>query len=93
MSRREQRAGFDHAAAGREARRFFNQLWAGSDPWDLDTSDFEQRRYARQLALLAGRRYRRALEIGCAGGSFTRQLLEDGKPGRILAFQCVRLNT
>jgi SAM-dependent methyltransferase len=70
----ERHPGFDRLAAGREARRFFNELWSESDPWDLDTSDFEQRRYARQLALLGGRRYRRALEIGCAGGSFTRRL-------------------
>ena len=65
---------FDRVAAGREARRFFDQLWSGSDPWDLDTSEFEQQRYARQFGLIEGRRYRRALEIGCASGSFTRQL-------------------
>jgi SAM-dependent methyltransferase len=74
LARRGRGPGFDHRAAGREARRFFDELWSGSDPWDLDRSDFEQRRYARQLALLGGRRYRRALEIGCGGGSFTRQL-------------------
>jgi SAM-dependent methyltransferase len=66
--------GFDRAAAGNEARRFFDKLWSESDPWNLDASDFDQRRYARQLALLGGRRYSRALEIGCGGGSFTRRL-------------------
>jgi SAM-dependent methyltransferase len=81
LSRGERRPGFDQIAAGREARRFFDELWADSDPWDLDTSDFEQRRFARQLALLGGRRYRRALEIGCGGGSFTR----------LLAPQCAEL--
>jgi predicted TPR repeat methyltransferase len=30
----------------------------------------------RQLELLSDRRYRRALEIGCASGSFTRRLAE-----------------
>jgi SAM-dependent methyltransferase len=64
--------GFDRAAAGDEAQRFFDELWCDSDPWDLDASEFEQRRFARQLALLDGRRYRRGLEIGCGGGSFTR---------------------
>ena len=64
--------GFDRAAAGDEAQRFFDELWSDSDLWDLDASEFEQRRFAHQLALLDGRRYRRGLEIGCGGGSFTR---------------------
>jgi SAM-dependent methyltransferase len=69
-----QQPGFDRAAVASEARRFFDELWSESDPWDLDASEFEQGRYARQLALLETRRYRRGLEIGCAGGSFTRLL-------------------
>jgi SAM-dependent methyltransferase len=69
-----ERRGFDRAAAGDEARRFFDELWSDSDPWELEGSEFEQRRFARQLALLEARRYRRALEIGCGGGSFTRLL-------------------
>jgi SAM-dependent methyltransferase len=67
-------AGFDRAAAGDAARAFFDRLWAESDPWQLDSSELDQRRYARQLELLAGRRYERALEIGCAAGAFTRKL-------------------
>jgi SAM-dependent methyltransferase len=67
---------FDRAAVGRRARRFFDELWAESDPWGLDDSDLDQRRYARQLELLGDRRYGRALEIGCAAGSFTRGLAE-----------------
>jgi SAM-dependent methyltransferase len=65
---------FDRGAAGREARRFFDELWSESDPWALDDSELDQRRYRRQAELLADRRYSRALEIGCAGGSFTRAL-------------------
>jgi SAM-dependent methyltransferase len=65
---------FDRGAAADQARRFFDGLWADSDPWELEGSEFEQRRYARQLALLETGRYRRALEIGCGGGSFTRLL-------------------
>jgi 2-polyprenyl-3-methyl-5-hydroxy-6-metoxy-1,4-benzoquinol methylase len=65
---------FDRAAAGQRARAFFDELWAESDPWSLDDSDLDQRRYARQLELLGDRRYGRALEIGCASGSFTRGL-------------------
>jgi SAM-dependent methyltransferase len=66
---------FDRAAAGARARRFFDDLWSESDPWSLDDSELDQRRYARQLELLADRRYHRALEIGCASGSFTRRLV------------------
>lgn len=66
--------GFDRASAGDHARSFFDRLWAESDPWELDSSELDQRRYARQLELLAGRRYERALEIGCGAGSFTRRL-------------------
>ena len=61
-------------AAGRTAREFFEGLWTEKDPWDLDTSELDQRRYARQLELLSGRRYGRALELGCGAGSFTRHL-------------------
>jgi SAM-dependent methyltransferase len=67
-------SGFDRAAADDRARGFFDRLWAESDPWRLDESELDQRRYERQLELLTGRRYQRALEIGCAGGSFTRRL-------------------
>ena len=70
----DEKPGFDRAAAGAEARRFFDDLWSDSDPWELEGSEFEQRRFARQLALLEGRRYGRALEIGCGGGAFTRLL-------------------
>jgi SAM-dependent methyltransferase len=69
-----ERRGFDRTAAAAEARRFFDELWSDPDPWELEGSEFEQRRFARQLALLEGRRYQRALEIGCGGGSFTRML-------------------
>jgi SAM-dependent methyltransferase len=68
------RRGHDRISAAREARAFFEGLWAQSDPWDLETSDLDQRRYARQLALLADRRYGRALELGCGAGSFSRHL-------------------
>lgn len=66
--------GFDAAAAGAQSRRFFDELWVDGDPWRLDASELDQRRYRRQLELLADRRYGRALEVGCAGGSFTRLL-------------------
>jgi SAM-dependent methyltransferase len=64
----------DRQTAGRTARAFFDELWAEKDPWDLETSELDQRRYARQLALLSDRRYARVLELGCGAGSFTRHL-------------------
>lgn len=68
-------AGFDpQDAAGAEARRFFEELWSMGDPWDLETSALDRRRYERQIELLSDRRYGRTLEIGCAAGAFTRLL-------------------
>lgn len=57
-----------------KAEAFFEKLWEKGDPWSLETSAFERAKYERQLAMLAGRRYPRALEIGCGAGSFTRFL-------------------
>lgn len=59
---------------GRKAQAFFEELWKRGDPWDLESSEFEQAKYARQLAILDGRRYECALEIGCGAGLFTRLL-------------------
>jgi 2-polyprenyl-3-methyl-5-hydroxy-6-metoxy-1,4-benzoquinol methylase len=66
----------DRADADGRAAAYFNELWRGGDPWDLEASEFERAKYDAQLALLdAGdRRYGRALEIGCAAGAFTRRL-------------------
>jgi len=57
-----------------KARAFFEDLWKRGDPWEFKTSDFERDKYARQFAMLQGRRYARALEIGCGNGCFTRLL-------------------
>ena len=53
---------------------FFDDLWKRGDPWELESSDFEQGKYRRQWQMLGGRRYARALEIGCGAGWFTRFL-------------------
>jgi 2-polyprenyl-3-methyl-5-hydroxy-6-metoxy-1,4-benzoquinol methylase len=68
----------DRADADVRAVAYFNELWRGGDPWDLETSPFERAKYDAQLALIdaGGRRYGRALEIGCAAGAFTRWLAE-----------------
>jgi predicted TPR repeat methyltransferase len=58
--------------AGRKASTFFDDLWQHGDPWELETSDFEQARYAHKLSMVQSRRYERVLEIGCGAGQFTR---------------------
>ena len=64
----------DRELISRKTQAFFEELWKGGDPWDLQTSEFEQRRCARLLEVLSARRYGKALEIGCAAGVFTRLL-------------------
>jgi 2-polyprenyl-3-methyl-5-hydroxy-6-metoxy-1,4-benzoquinol methylase len=57
-----------------KAQSFFEELWKRGDPWEFETSEFEQRRCARLLEILSGRRYAKVLEIGCGAGFFTRLL-------------------
>ncbi len=59
-----------------KARSFFEELWKQGDPWDIESSEFERRRCDRLLELLSGRRYAKALDIGCAAGIFTRLLAQ-----------------
>jgi SAM-dependent methyltransferase len=67
----------------RKAEAFFEELWKRGDPWHLESSEFEQAKYARQLEMIAGRRYERALEIGCGNGCFSRLLA--GAADRVVA--------
>ena len=46
----------------------------GTDPYHYATSPYELARFERMSALIAGRRFRSALEVGCAEGHFTRTL-------------------
>ena len=57
-----------------KAEAFFEDLWKQGDPWEFETSAFERDKYARQFAILQGRRYARVLEIGCGNGCFTRRI-------------------
>jgi SAM-dependent methyltransferase len=66
----------DRESNHRKIQSFFEELWQRGDPWDLETSEFEQRRCARLLEILSARRYAKALEIGCAAGVFTRLLAQ-----------------
>lgn len=54
---------------------YFSSMYARDpDPWGFDTTWYERRKYALTLAALPDRRYRRALEAGCANGSLTELL-------------------
>ena len=66
-----------------KARSFFDDLWMRGDPWELESSDWEQDRYSRLLAMLDKPRYGRVLEIGCGAGTFTRHLA--GRADEVLA--------
>jgi SAM-dependent methyltransferase len=56
-------------------REYFEDLYAQSpDPWGFETSPYERKKYERTLDVLQGRRYRRALEVGCSIGVFTTML-------------------
>jgi len=57
-----------------KAQTYFDELWSRGDPWELETSEFEHKRYARLLEILKQPRYERVLEIGCGSGTFTRLL-------------------
>ena len=59
------------------AKKYFEDIYSTPDPWKL-SSEFEQKKFSRQLALIENALPRAAtiLEIGCAEGAFTRMLAE-----------------
>jgi predicted TPR repeat methyltransferase len=59
----------------RLGREYFEGLYAESDdPWNFEASEYEQNKYARTLAVLGERTFRRALEAGASIGVFTEML-------------------
>lgn len=53
----------------------FEQIYAArEDPWDYESSAYEQAKYAHTLAAIGDGPFARALEIGCSIGVFTAQL-------------------
>jgi SAM-dependent methyltransferase len=56
---------------------YFDAMYAASsDPWQLDTRWYEQRKYAITLSVLPRGRYRHAFEPGCSIGTLTERLTE-----------------
>jgi SAM-dependent methyltransferase len=54
---------------------YFERIYAADeDPWDFATSRYERDKYAATIAMLKGRRFARAFEIGCSVGVLTALL-------------------
>ena len=54
---------------------YFENLYANNDdPWDFETSNYEQEKYHKTIAAVSGKSFENALEIGCSNGVFTRLL-------------------
>jgi SAM-dependent methyltransferase len=94
------RALFDGSSlAGRLGQRAVCALYFGYkhrevDPWAYASSPYEQRKYARTLALVEGggrrRDYARVLEVGCSEGVFTAMLAERGHGREVVAIDISR---
>lgn len=68
-------------------KRYWSWRYRNADPWDYANSPYEQRKYARTLAMLPpapGGAYPRALEVGCSEGVFTEQLIRQGRASYVL---------
>jgi peptidoglycan/xylan/chitin deacetylase (PgdA/CDA1 family)/trans-aconitate methyltransferase len=59
----------------RDRASFWEAFFERPDPWNYG-SDYERLKYERQLSLLPDVPIGRALELGCAEGSFTRLLAD-----------------
>lgn len=54
---------------------YFETMFQGTDdPWGLESSAYEQAKYAHTIEALGGRKYSNAFEIGCAKGVLTHRL-------------------
>ncbi|TQI71416.1 LmbE family N-acetylglucosaminyl deacetylase [Gramella sp. Hel_I_59] len=54
---------------------YFANLYADNeDPWDFETSSYEQEKYRKTIASVLGKSFENALEIGCSNGVFTKLL-------------------
>jgi SAM-dependent methyltransferase len=57
--------------------RYFDDVFTGDDdPWSLASSPYEAAKFDATIAAIDDRRYRSALEIGCAHGVLTARLAE-----------------
>ncbi len=62
-------------STGSLARKYFDALYAArADPWEFESSPYEEAKYAATLGALPRPSYANTLEVGCSIGVFTRQL-------------------
>ncbi len=68
--------GFPGSAPDKSAPKdYFEGLYAdGNDPWEVETSWYERRKYQVTVAALPCEHYESALELGCAFGTMSRLL-------------------
>lgn len=55
-------------------RHAHDRLYRNANPYGIDTNPYEQQKYATVMETLAGRRYRRVLEVGCGEGDLSERL-------------------
>ena len=69
-------------------REYFDGMFAADpDPWNFETSGYEQEKYRRTLEELPFPHFRRALEVGCANGALTEKLAP--RCGKLVAIDVV----
>lgn len=56
-------------------KQYWESVFAQPDPWSYET-EYERLKYDRTLEVLGDRRQKRALELACAEGHFTRRLAD-----------------
>lgn len=61
----------DRTAADTRIREHYERVWTAGDAWDFETSAYERDRHAFLASMVADRRYRRVVEIGCGSGCLT----------------------
>lgn len=64
-------------------RAYFEARYVLPDPWRLASSAYERERARATLAVLDGRRYASAIDVGCGEGVFASHLL--GQCDRVMA--------
>lgn len=53
-------------------RVYFDNLYSiDVDPWNFESSDYEQEKYAKTIEVISDKKFNHVLELGCANGVFT----------------------